>query len=122
MSIKQDLLELEKKFWTGDGAFYRQNLDDQCLVAFTEMSGVMSKDDIAGMIDKDQQRWSDLQLREKGFVEPAEGVALLSYEASARRGSGQAYKAVVTSGYVKRDGRWKMAFHQQTPLDAAKAA
>jgi hypothetical protein len=44
-------------------------------------------------------------------------MAVLSYEASAKRGaSGEAYHALVSSGYVKRGGEWKLAFHQQTPL------
>ena len=120
MTIKHDLLALEKQFWTGDDSFYREHLDDKCLVAFTEMAGLMSKEDIAGMIKKDPQRWSDLKLEEKGFVQPADGVALLSYRASARRGNGDPYNAVVTSGYVKRNGAWKMAFHQQTPLETVE--
>jgi hypothetical protein len=116
MAVRDDLLKLEKQFWTGDADFYREHLDDKCLVAFADMAGVMGKEDIAQMAKKDPPRWSDLKFEDKGMVTPADGFAILSYQASGKRGTGAAYKAVVSSGYVKRDGAWKMAFHQQTPL------
>ncbi|HZL31560.1 MAG TPA: hypothetical protein VFC54_10950 [Pseudolabrys sp.] len=40
---RDDLIALERKFWNGDAAFYRQNLDDTCLIAFTQMSGAFGK-------------------------------------------------------------------------------
>jgi len=45
--IREALLALEKQFWTGDAAFYRENVDRSCLVAFTEMSGVTGNAEIA---------------------------------------------------------------------------
>jgi hypothetical protein len=116
MATKDDFLPLEKQFWTGDADFYRENLDDTCLVAFTEMSGLLSKEDIASRIKDD--RWRAIDLSVKGFIEPTPGLAILTYEAHGKRASGEDYAAVVSSGYVKRDGSWKMAFHQHTPLHA----
>ena len=51
MTTQDDLLALERGFWTGDAAFYRQNLDAVCVTAFTEMAGELKKDEIAGMIE-----------------------------------------------------------------------
>jgi hypothetical protein len=119
MAMQNELLKLEKQFWSGDADFYREHLDDECLVVFTDAAGVMKKEDIAQMVKKDPPNWSDLKFEEKGIIEPAKGVAVLSYQASGKRGSGSRYKAMVSSGYVKRGGEWKMAFHQQTPLDNA---
>lgn len=64
-------------------------------------------------------RWKNLDLKPEGFLEPASGIALLVYEASATRENGEAYSALVSSGYAQRDGGWKMIFHQQTPLAEA---
>jgi hypothetical protein len=111
---KDDIVALEKGFWSGDAEFYCKNLDDRCLVAFTEMSGVMDREAIAGMI-REGERWEDVEMTERGFLEPADGVAMLAYEVRASRG-GKHHHAVVSSGYVRRNGAWKMAFHQQTPL------
>jgi hypothetical protein len=115
MALENDLFALEQQFWPGDAAFYRDHLDEQCVVAFTEMSGLMSKEQIAGMI-KEGQRWRDLKLTRKGFYAPTKDVAILTYEINALRDNGTPHKANVSTVYVDRGGRWKMAFHQQTPL------
>jgi hypothetical protein len=47
MSLESDLLKIEDGFWTGGPEAYRQHADKQCLVAFAEMAGVMSNEDIA---------------------------------------------------------------------------
>jgi hypothetical protein len=115
MSLQTDLLDLEKRFWTGDAGFYRDNLDDECLTVFTEMQGVYASDKIADMV-KEGPRWSDVDLDPKGLVQPSGDVAVLSYEARAER-EGTAYHALVSSGYIKKNGAWKLMFHQQTPLE-----
>lgn len=53
-----------------------------------------------------------------GVLQPADDIAILTYRARADRGEDERYRALVSSGYVRRGGEWKMAFHQQTPLDA----
>jgi hypothetical protein len=45
MSIEEELLTVERGFWTGGADYYRQNLDDVCVTAFTEMAGAFKKDD-----------------------------------------------------------------------------
>jgi hypothetical protein len=115
MALEDDLFALEQQFWPGNADFYRQHLDDKCVVAFTEMAGVMDREQIAAMT-KDGQRWRDLRLTRKGFLAPTKDVALLTYEMAATRENGTPYKALVSSAYALRGGEWKMAFHQQTPL------
>jgi hypothetical protein len=56
MSLEQELLAIEEKLWTGGPEAYRQHADDQCLVVFAEMAGVMSKADIVKSAEKG--RWS----------------------------------------------------------------
>ena len=43
-----------------------------------------------------------------------DGVTL-TYHVTASRAEGQPYTAWLTSTWVRRDGDWRMAFHQQTP-------
>ena len=43
MSVQEDLLELERRFWTGGESAYLNNLDTDCLVGFTSMAGVSSR-------------------------------------------------------------------------------
>ncbi|MDP9137066.1 MAG: DUF4440 domain-containing protein [Pseudomonadota bacterium] len=117
MSAEQELMALEKQFWTGNADFYRAHLDEHCICVFTEMAGLMSKEQVAGMI-KEGTRWRDLKIEKKGLRLLGEDVAMLAYEAQATRPNGEAYTAHVSSGYIRRDNSWKMAFHQQTPLTA----
>ena len=46
----------------------------------------------------------------------ADDAALLSYRFRGRRGDDFTYTALMGSVYVRRDGAWRMAFHQQTPV------
>lgn len=118
MGLKSDLLSIERELWTGGADAYHRNLDDDCLVAFTEMAGVWTREQVAGSVEE-AERWRDLEMEVEGFLRPQPDLALLTYRARALRGEGddaERYHALVTSGYVDRDGRWKMVFHQQTPL------
>ena len=109
-------MDLERQFWLGDADFYRENLDDECLLAFAEMAGVSTRDQVAETV-KEGDRWQDVHMEVIGVIEPAKDVALVTYEATATQSGGEPYAALVSSGYVRRGGAWKMAFHQQTPRE-----
>ena len=79
----------------------------------------MGNRDIAATV-KEGNRWKKLDIEEKGFLQPSDDVAILTYEAKAMRGIGEPYAAIVSTGYVKRDNGWKMMFHAQTPLEDAR--
>jgi hypothetical protein len=117
MTLEQELLALEKQFWTAGPEFYRRHVDEQCLLAFPEMVGLMSRDSVVATI-KEEQRWSDLTMEEQGFLRLNDGTAVLTYHTRAHRADGGSYEALVSSAYVKRNGSWKLAFHQQTPVEA----
>lgn len=114
MNLRDNLLAIEQRLWSGGATDYRRALDDDCLVAFDEAAGVTSREVIAGQADG--ERWHDLDIEVEGFLQPTDDVALLTYRATAVRANDEPYEARVSSGYVCRDGDWKMMFHQQTPL------
>ena len=116
MSVQSQLLAKEETLWSGGAPEYRLTLDGDCLVAFTEMAGVQSRDKIAQMAGEGG-RWQDVDIEVEGFLQPTTDVSILTYRISAVNGkAGAPYSARVSSGYVKRDGEWRMMFHQQTPL------
>jgi hypothetical protein len=55
-------------------------------------------------------------LEPKGFVTLSDTSTVITYECSAKRKDGKPYHALVSSGYVKLSDGWRLAFHQQTPL------
>lgn len=118
MANKNELLDLEKGFWTGDAAYFKANADTKCLVAFPQMAQTMSNADLAKTAT-DPSRWRDLDIELKGIVEPGSDIVMLTYEAHATRENGEPYAALVSTGYVHRVNGWKMMFHAQTPLEPA---
>jgi len=118
MTASHEVLAIERNFWTEGPGFYRENVDATCLVVFKTMSAVMTNAELAATVDS-APRWQDVHMVTKGIVSPQPGVVIVTYRASAARADGQRYVAFVSSGYVNRDGQWKMMFHQQTPLDDA---
>lgn len=117
----EELLELERGFWTGDAEFYKANADTECLVAFPGMTAAMGNADLAATV-KDPKRWKSVDMDVKGVVQPGTDVAVLTYEAHAQRKNGEPYDALVSSGYVRRLDGWKLMFHTQAPLEAGSKA
>jgi hypothetical protein len=115
MKLEQDLLAREMQFWVGNADFFRQHLNDTCLTASKDHAGVQPREAIAANVAQGDS-WRSLTIDEKGFLVLGEDAVILTYEASGSRKNGTRYRALVSSGYVRRDGAWKLAFHQQTPL------
>jgi hypothetical protein len=76
MSLEQDLLAIEAQFWTGGPEAFQQYTDDQCLVVFKEMAGVMSKADIARTAG--EGRWKDVRPKLKGMAKLSDDSVVIS--------------------------------------------
>ena len=114
MLLEEELLAIEKNFWTGGPEVYRHHVDKKCLIAFIKMAGVMSYGDTEKSAEKG--RWRDVCLKAQGLLNLSDTATLITYECSAMRKDGTPHHALASSGYVKRSDSWKLAFHQQTPL------
>lgn len=61
--------------------------------------------------------WIEYEMQDPQVV-----VALTSdsgivvYRVVAQREEGKPYRATISSTFVRRDGTWQLAFHQQTPV------
>lgn len=86
-----------------------------CLTVFPEMTALLDREKIAQQVG--DARWGNLVMTRKGYLSLSADFAIICYESSAKRGE-RGYRALVSSGYVRRGEDWKMAFHQQTPLTA----
>lgn len=115
MPLEQELMDLEMKFWTDGPDAYLRHADRQCLVVFRERAGLMTKEEIARSAERG--RWSDVRSRPKGLVMLSDDSAVISYECTATRKDGAHHRARVSSGYRNGSDGWKLAFHQQTPLE-----
>lgn len=117
MALVNELLGLETRFWTEGADYFRAHVDDQAMVAFGTLAGTLDNNSVASSVGGGP-RWEAPKIQVKGCLEPTRGFALLTYRAEARNPDGQSYSAIVSSGYVDRNGSWKLAFHQHTPIEA----
>lgn len=116
MSLREQLLELEKRFWdaSGDPGFWREHFDEDGVIALS--MGLMDKDTVVSA-QGGARPWDTYSLDDVRFVELDEAAASLTYRVSARRGDDPEYSAVITSVYARRDGDWRLMVHQQTPTE-----
>ena len=105
--------ELERGFWTGGAEYYRRHLAGETLMVFPGM--VLDRETTIQVIEA-APRWTSVSFdRQQLLALSAEAVAI-HYRATARReGQAAPYEALVTSVYVRRQGEWTLAVHQQTP-------
>jgi len=117
MTTGVDLVALERQGWQAlsdgqGGDYYRVNLAEDALMAFP--FGLMGRDDAIAAMEQ-APPWATFELVDPRVVELTEDSAVVVYRANAQRAGQEPYSATISSTFVRRDGRWLLAFHQQTP-------
>jgi hypothetical protein len=119
--LRKELLDIERTLWTNDAVFYKHNLIEESLLAFPE-TGVMTRSVAVDAImaeNAEGRRWAEVQFDDVRNMWLANDAALLTDRVAARWAHDEATtSALASSVYMKRDGAWKLAFHQQTPMAA----
>ena len=115
-----ELEALEREGWEAlsgpDGAaFYDEVMADDGVMVFPGM--VLDKPQTLAAIAAERP-WSSFELAEVRVVKGNDDSAIVTYRATAQRGR-VVYRALMTSVYARRDGRWRLLLHQQTPTPAA---
>ena len=116
----RDLIELERAGWdalseSGEAAtkHYDEVLSDDVLVI---MPGGMVIDDRQQVVDSmGGAAWNRYELHDERVLELDPDTAIVGVPGHRDR-EGQDYEALFTSTYVRKDGDWKLALHQQTPV------
>ncbi len=117
--LEDELFAIEEGFWLGGRDHFLAHVDERCLLAFPqagEMHGVRTREEVAATASTQPGRWRDLKVSDRHLLRLADGAAVISYRADVLRFDGEPYAAMVSSAYVKRDGGWKLAFHQHSPV------
>jgi hypothetical protein len=120
MSPSHELLELERAAWkalstSGEeaAAFYEERLSDRVLMMFP---GDLVIDDRDRVIESMQgPPWDSFEVTDERVLPLGHNAAVVAYKATARR-DGTDYTALFNSTYVRKNGDWKLALHQQTPV------
>lgn len=114
MDDVEELLKIEEQFWKRDAAFYRKHLTDDALMVLPEPAGVLDREQTIQSVGHGA-RWTEVRMENAKTVRLSDEAVVLAYEARAERAGGR-YAALATSAYVRGDGAWKLALHQQTPI------
>ena len=114
MGTTEALFELERELGGGDGDTYRRLLTDDAVVVVPGQ--VLDKAATAAAMDA-SPGWDSLVFDDERCAMLGDGVAMLTYRFTGRRGDDVEYRALMGSVYVHAADGWRMAFHQQTPLD-----
>jgi hypothetical protein len=117
--MHDDLVELERSGWNAlatsaddAAAFYEGVLARRVLML---LPGGMVIDDRARVVDSMRGApWDSFELAGETVLPLSDSSAVVAYRARARRGDAE-YEALIASTYVREDGAWRLALHQQTP-------
>ena len=111
----EELLQIDEALARGTGDDYRAGLTDDAVVLLPGM-GALDRETCAVAVDSDPgPGWGQIEMSDARLVTLGPDSAAIAYRFSGERG-GSRYVALMASVYVRREGRWLLALHQQTPL------
>jgi hypothetical protein len=117
MDLEETLIEAERAGWTAlttaeGGAYYREHLTDDALMAFA--FGVLDREQAIEAMEA-ARPWAQFEMRDPRVVRLTDASGVVVYSVVARRAGEEPYSAVISSTFVREGDGWKLAFHQQTP-------
>ena len=78
MILSKDLLAIEEEIWTGGPEACQKHMDEKCLVAFKDLSGILSRKEIMKAAEK--RRWTNVSLNEKGIIGLSAATMIITCE------------------------------------------
>ena len=119
MDPDDELIALETDGWRALSAdatqateFYARVLDDTVVMLLPGGMRLTDRDEILRSMGG--APWTSFALDDPRVVRLGADGAVVVYGVDAER-DGAPYAALVSSAYVRRGERWRLAFHQQTP-------
>jgi hypothetical protein len=123
MELEKQLVNIERKLWSNDAVFYKHSLIEEALLVFPE-TGVITRDVAVDAIlteNAEGRRWAEVEFDQVRSLQLAADIALFTYRVAARwQHEHSKSLALASSVYVRRGGTWKVAFHQQSPLQGGR--
>lgn len=121
MDLVDQLLEVERRFWEvtpEDGVdVYRANMAEEAVMVLAPPMAIIGKAETVPLFENlDSPPWASYAISQPKAISLGSDGGLLVYTVLGTRPDTTTYAARVGSGYVRRDGRWLLVFHQQTPI------
>jgi hypothetical protein len=122
-NLKKELLELEKRYWTAlrdrDVETVQTLSADECIVTGAQGVGAMTKESVAGMVEKATYEVRDFKIEDVKMQRLADDVAVLAYkvhEDLVVDGAPVSLDAADASTWVRKNGSWVCALHTESLL------
>lgn len=119
---KNALLDLERRGWdslcNSSGAeFYGDLMTDDGIMVLAN-GAVMNRDAVVASLEH-APPWQSYDIEDVRLVDAgAETAAIVYVGTGYRDGDQPAFVGIMSSIYVRRDGRWRLALYQQTPTSS----
>jgi uncharacterized protein (TIGR02246 family) len=115
--VSGELEALERRGWealtgTSGAAFYEELMADDGVMVFPGM--ILDKAETIRAI-ADAPPWQSFELAEVRVIEVTPDSGIVTYDARARRADEDEYRALMSSVYARRERRWRLLLHQQSP-------
>ncbi len=118
----------EEELWTGGAEVYQRKVDPACLMALPAEPFLFDGEAAIRAVSN-TPRWESAEFTERHVSRPQQGLIVITYRISARRGT-ETYRAICSSTLRLNDGqdaadadghdsRWTVIQHQQTPQGLA---
>lgn len=109
--VHEELLRIEHELGSASADAYRRHLAGDALIVLP--SGVLDREACIAAIEG-SPAWDEFAIADARVLDLGPDAAVLTYRWSSRRGAAP-YDAFMSSAYVRRDGRWRLVLHQQSP-------
>jgi hypothetical protein len=119
MTFADTLEELERAQWEAlksvpeAVAFYSEFLTEDSRMAVPY--GIGDRDRVIGSLETPHVIL-DFELKNTHVIKLSEDSGLIVYRMIQNRRGMEPFEAAISTVYVRREGRWRIAFHQQTPM------
>ncbi|MBB0991423.1 nuclear transport factor 2 family protein [Dietzia sp. SLG510A3-30A2] len=117
-----ELLELEHRGWSslcdGTGAdFYGRRMTADAVMVLAHGLALDREAVIASL--NEAPPWQSYDISDERLIEVDENTAALVYTGRTSRGDEDHFHALMSTVYTRREGQWRIALYQQTPVPPA---
>ncbi|HJP84302.1 MAG TPA: nuclear transport factor 2 family protein [Fimbriimonadaceae bacterium] len=112
-TTKDEILDLERRFWSADPKFYQERMEDDVIVVMEPM-GFIPKDKAVAIADQ-TEGWTNVMFSDVHVLELSPDCTAVAYHGEAKGADGKPQRSSVSSTYVRRNGKWRLAMTSHQP-------
>lgn len=118
-ALFDDLIEIEHEGWRslcegGGSDFYGEIMTAEGVMILAHGFALTRSEVIASLADAPP--WERYEIEGARVIPLSDGVASVVYTGRGFRPEEPPFAALMSSTYVRREGRWRLAIYQQTPV------